>query len=183
MCPLACDTIAGQKPHHRPPIQAASRLRTRCRDSTQYQAAAVPARPSVSSSTTETPAPRKWVTGASGRLSARIDVFAIMLTPSGEFSRSEKNGLSPWNSTRSPCASMAQEEAVVVVVGREHPAARADPELDQHEHAEGQVAQVRPGLDAAGTAAQASGGCGGRGAARSSTWSTARTGELCQSAV
>jgi hypothetical protein len=105
MCPLACDTIAGQNPHHRPPTQAANRLRTTYRASTPYQAAAVPARPSVSSRTIETPGPKTWVIGATGRASARIEVLAIMLTPSGTFSRSVKNGLSPWNSTRSPCDS------------------------------------------------------------------------------
>ena len=88
MCPLACDTIAGQNPHHRPPIQAATRLLTRWRESTKYQAAAVPARLRVSSSTIVRPAPKKWVIGANGRVSARTDVLAIMLTPSGAFIRS-----------------------------------------------------------------------------------------------
>jgi hypothetical protein len=46
------------------------------------------------------------VTGAAGRVSASIDVFAIMLTPSGTFSRSLQNGFAPWKTTRSACASM-----------------------------------------------------------------------------
>jgi hypothetical protein len=100
--PLACDTMAGANPHHRPPTQAATRLVTSL-DNTQYQAAAVPARPSVRASTRATATPRKWVTGASGRPTASTEVLAIMFTPSGTLIRSVKNGLSPWNSTRSPC--------------------------------------------------------------------------------
>jgi hypothetical protein len=48
--------------------------------------------------------PKKWVTGANGRLRASTDVLAIMLMPSGTFSRSLKSGLAPWKTTRSPCA-------------------------------------------------------------------------------
>ena len=103
MWPLACDTIVGANPHHRPPTYAAARLRTRCRESTKYQAAAVPASPSVSSSTIDTPTPKKCVIGATGRLRASTDVLAIMFTPSGTLIRVLKNGLSPWNITRSPC--------------------------------------------------------------------------------
>src|SRR3954469_12903521 len=89
---LACAIIAGQKPHHSPPRAAAGRLAPHLR-SNQYQAAAVPAKPTVSSTTTDSPGPKKWVTGANGRLSASTDVLAIMLMPSGTLSRSVKKGL------------------------------------------------------------------------------------------
>ena len=84
--------------------KAAARDRTRCRLSTQYQAAAEPASPSVSNSTIDSAGPNRWVIGATSRLSARIEVFAIMLMPSGAFMWVVKNGSSRWNSTRSPCA-------------------------------------------------------------------------------
>ena len=82
-CQLACESIAGENPQNQPPTAAASRVRTTCRESTWYQAAAVPARPSVTSVTKETAGPKSRVTGTIGMPSARMAVLAIRLTPSG----------------------------------------------------------------------------------------------------
>ena len=82
-CQLACDSMAGENPQNQAATAAAGRCRIRCRDSTRYQAAAVPARPSVTSVTKETAGPNRRVTGTIGMPSARMAVFAIRLTPSG----------------------------------------------------------------------------------------------------
>ncbi len=65
--PLVCEIIAGAKPQNTPPTAAANRDCTTCRDSTQYQAVAVPARPSVSASVNVTVGPKTSVMGRVGR--------------------------------------------------------------------------------------------------------------------
>jgi hypothetical protein len=82
-CQLACDSIAGENPQNQPPTTAANRLLTTCRDSTKYQAEAVPASPSVTSSTKVTAGPNSRVTGTIGMPRARMAVLAIRFTPSG----------------------------------------------------------------------------------------------------
>ena len=82
-CQLACDSIAARtRRTSRRPL-AASGVRTRWRESTRYQAMAVPARPSVTSTTNETAGPKSSVTGTIGMPSASTAVLAIRLTPSG----------------------------------------------------------------------------------------------------
>ena len=82
-CQLACESIAGENPQNQPPTAAASGVRTRWRESIRYQAMAVPARPSVTSTTKETAGPKSSVTGTIGMPSANTAVLAIRLTPSG----------------------------------------------------------------------------------------------------
>lgn len=82
-CALACDTIAGQKAMNSAPTPAASRLRTRYRLSSQYQATAVAARLSVRITRNVAGGPIRYVSGAKTAAYTVIEVFTARFTPSG----------------------------------------------------------------------------------------------------
>src|ERR1700716_3728271 len=80
---FAWETIEGANPHTPPPMAAATLDCTRCRENTQYQAAAVPATPTVSAIAQVTVGPNVRVTGVNGIPKPSIAVLDIMFTPSG----------------------------------------------------------------------------------------------------
>jgi hypothetical protein len=90
--PCAWLIIPGANPHSAPVTKATGRLSTRCRENSQYQPNAVPARPSTSRSANVTCGPHSVVSGPSGTDRPRIEVFAIRFTPSGTFMASEVKG-------------------------------------------------------------------------------------------
>jgi hypothetical protein len=104
--PFACEIMPGANPQNAPPTIAAARLPTRWRDSTWYQAYAVPARPTVVITRKEIHGPNSNVTGTSGIVHPRADVFAIKLRPKGALSCSAKNGLSPCVKMRAACSNI-----------------------------------------------------------------------------
>ena len=70
-----------------PPTAAASGLRTRCRESSQYQASAVAARLRVRITRNVAGGPTRYVSGAKTTAYTVIEVLTARFTPSGTLSR------------------------------------------------------------------------------------------------
>lgn len=95
-CALPCEIIGGAKAASAAPSAAAHRLRTSRLAISQYQPAAVAARPPVSTSAQVTVGPNASVTGVSGTESPSMGVLPMRFTPAGKFCAVVKSGLCRW---------------------------------------------------------------------------------------
>src|SRR5690606_4081825 len=96
-CALAWEIIGGANPQNAAPTAAPTRESTRCRDSTQYQAEAVPASPPVRTRVKVAVGPKRMVTGVSGKARPYMAVFAERFTPSGWFCNVVNNRISKFS--------------------------------------------------------------------------------------
>ena len=129
---LACETMPGEKAMNRPPTPAASWLRTRCRESSQYQASAVANRFRVRITRNVAGGPIRYVSGAKTTAYTVIEVLTARLTPSGTLIRYVKNGFSPWRDRVRAEGQQPLEERLVAGVDGDGAHVRVPPQAAGH---------------------------------------------------